>query len=120
MGVFAGSARRLSLLPFSRAQSARSAAIHPLGLGGILGCRGIIYMDKTNAVALIHGKAAVAKLRLNNLGLASAAAAAVTAESREPRAADTARQSRRRAERPTRRRAAPGKRQPLPSYLSHL
>ena len=32
MGVFAGSARRLSFLPFSRSQSARSAAIHPLGL----------------------------------------------------------------------------------------
>ena len=33
MGVFAGSARRLSFLPFSRSQSARSAAIHPLGFG---------------------------------------------------------------------------------------
>src|ERR1035441_4455152 len=33
MGVFAGSARRLSFLPLSRSQSARSAAIHPLGLG---------------------------------------------------------------------------------------
>src|ERR1035437_557408 len=38
MGVFAGSARRLSFLPFSRSQSARSAAIYPLGFVVIREC----------------------------------------------------------------------------------
>jgi hypothetical protein len=47
MGVFAGSARRLSFLPFSRSQSARSAAIHPLGLAALLEENGMLKLNMT-------------------------------------------------------------------------
>jgi hypothetical protein len=83
-------------------------------LGGIEGCRAILYMDGKNAVVLVHGKAAVDKLRISKNLRRKKAAAAEAAESREPHAADTVRQSRRAAGKPTRRPAARGKRQPQP------
>ena len=83
-------------------------------LGGIDGCFSITYMDENNAVALIHGKEAVAKLRrsINRNRPATEVVKAEAPEPLEPPASDNGQRSAHRARKPTQNRAAQGKRQP--------